>query len=108
LLALGAGNDIKLHFLPFLQGFETTHLDSAEVRKQILAAFFRGNKPETFSVVKPLDSTLGQSLKPSVTNYKLDTHLKIGASDTISEHKALDLMNHQEQTRGSDNNPNYD
>jgi hypothetical protein len=57
LLALGTLGDFKLDPLAFLQGFEATHLDCGEVRKQIFAAVVWRNESKTFSVVKPFHNT---------------------------------------------------
>lgn len=57
LLALGALHDIEGHFLTFLQGLETIHVDGGEMREKIFAAIIRGDKTETLGIIEPLDST---------------------------------------------------
>ena len=47
-------SDVKRNLLTVLQGFKAFCLNFGEVCEQIVAANFRRNKAEAFSVVKPL------------------------------------------------------
>ena len=55
--ALLAAFGIKLHLLPFSQGFETTGLDGGMMDKHIITTVGRSNESETFTIVKPLNCT---------------------------------------------------
>ena len=57
LFAFGAGVHVERNLLAFFQGFETIHVDSREVSKQIFAAFIGSDKTKTFCIVKPFYST---------------------------------------------------
>jgi hypothetical protein len=48
---------IEGDFLTFFQGFKAVHIDSGEMREQILAAIIGRNETETLCIVKPLYGT---------------------------------------------------
>src|SRR5437763_15747790 len=57
LLALGAGGDIELHLLAFLERLESGHVDGGKMREKIFAAAIRRDEAETLRVIEPLHST---------------------------------------------------
>lgn len=48
LLAFGALRNVERYFLAFLEGLESGHADCRKMRKQIIAAIFRGNEAKAF------------------------------------------------------------
>jgi hypothetical protein len=58
----------ELNALVLGQGFESrAALDFAEMREQVFATAFGGNKPEAFAIIKPLNSTnLGRHIDFSI------------------------------------------
>ena len=72
LLAFRTLDDVKSHFLAFLQSLEAIHLDRREMREQILSAFVWRDETETFRVVKPLNSTVCNTASPNSFQQQLE------------------------------------